>query len=381
MKILHICTTQYTDKWTYQENLLAKYHRKMGHEVYLITSMYCYKDGVLTEDTVNRFTDCNGVNIIRLQKKNSLLGAKLPSFEKFYETIEEVSPDLIFSHGCQYRDIACVAKYCKAHPECELRVDNHADYINSATNWLSKNILHKKVWKHYAKKIYPYVKIWYGVTPARIDFLVDIYKIPRDKIRLLVMGADDELVTEAIKPEKKAEIRRKYKIKDNDFLIITGGKITSAKRRVIDLMEAVNRINRENVKLIVFGSVSPELKDALEGQCSDKVQYIGWVESQESASYFAASDLVVFPGLHSVFWEQVVAVGVPMVCSHFSGMEHIDLGGNVRFLYGKDDEIYNTLLSILDDGSYPNMKKTAVEKGFETFTYSSIAAKTISEVI
>lgn len=41
------------------------------------------------------------------------------------------------------------------------------------------------------------------------------------------MGADDELVQKAAAPETRARIRSKYGIADDDFLIMTGGKIDS----------------------------------------------------------------------------------------------------------------------------------------------------------
>ena len=33
------------------------------------------------------------------------------------------------------------------NPNVKIFVDNHADFSNSATNWLSLEILHKKIWK------------------------------------------------------------------------------------------------------------------------------------------------------------------------------------------------------------------------------------------
>ena len=63
-----------------------------------------------------------------------------------------------------------------------------------------------------------------------------------------------------------------------------------------------------------------------------KVQYIGWINANESYRYFAAADLAVFPGRHSVFWEQVTAQGIPMLCKKWDGTTHVDVGGNVRFL-------------------------------------------------
>ncbi|MGI6706538.1 MAG: glycosyltransferase family 4 protein [Clostridia bacterium] len=218
--------------------------------------------------------------------------------------------------------------------------------------------------------------------PARVDFLKDVYKIPEEKVELLVMGADDEKVEEARNPNVRKEIREKYNIKPEDFLIMTGGKIDNAKKQTLLLMEAVKRIEMENVKLIVFGSVINDLKEEVNKLVDgDKVQYIGWINSEDSYKYFAAADLAVFPGRHSVFWEQVVGLGVPMVVKYWEGTTHIDLDGNCKFLY-KDsvDEIKDIISEIINNKElYERMKSIATTKGMDRFSYSKIAQKSISQ--
>ena len=120
--------SQYSDGWTYQENLLSKYHKKMGYEVTIITSMLRYKEGKLVEDGKKNFVDVNGVNVIRLEKKNSIL-SKFPIYKNFYETIESENPDIIFSHGCQYVDVNNLIKYKKNNSNVKIYVDNHAPLV------------------------------------------------------------------------------------------------------------------------------------------------------------------------------------------------------------------------------------------------------------
>ena len=193
-KIVHICMAQYSDGWTYQENLLAKYHKKAGYDVTVLTSVLCYKEGKLVEDDKEEFVDINGVKVIRLPKKSKGLLGKVPSYEGFFEALEDISPDVIFSHGCQYRDTVNVIKYIKKNKNVELYVDNHADFTNSARSFISLHVLHKIIWKYYAKKLVKYTNVFWGVLPARVDFLTDVYGLPKDKCKLLVMGADDEFV-------------------------------------------------------------------------------------------------------------------------------------------------------------------------------------------
>lgn len=380
MKILHICMAQYSDGWTYQENLLAKYHKCLGNEVAVLTSMLCYKEGKLVEDEKNQFTDINGVNVIRLKRNRIDFMGKLPRYKGFYRALEAISPDIIFSHGCQYVDINSIVKYLDTHRDVKLYVDNHADFSNSATNFFSKEVLHKIIWKHYAHKLIPYTGKFWGVMPSRVDFLEEVYGIPKAKTGLLVMGADDELVISSSSSEKKKKLREANGVMDEDFLIVTGGKIDSAKKQTLMLMEAVRKISDTRVKLLVFGSIAKELQPEVDKWVDGvRIKYIGWVKPENSYDCFAMADLVCFPGRHSVFWEQVVGQGIPMLVKDWPGTHHVDLGGNVRFLTEDNAlSIQKEIERIINNPEdYERMKAVAKEKGMKEFSYREIAKKSI----
>ena len=383
MKILHVVLSGcYTDNLSYQENYLPKHHRLQGYDVDIVTSLFVYDEngkGVWLPEPKSYIND-DGVGVTRLKLKPSKIAGVFRSYIGFSEYLESKKPDIIFVHGVQFADVDVIVEYCKNHPDVIVYVDNHADFSNSATNWISKNILHEIIWRHYAQKINPYVKKFYGVLPARVDFLADEYKLPREKIELLVMGADDECVEKAANPEIRKSIREKYGISEDDFVIMTGGKIDAFKTQTLLLMEAVHQIENPDLKLIVFGSVTPELKDKVEALADGKrVQYVGWVQSKDSYDYFAAADLVVFPGRHSVFWEQVAAQGKPMLVKYWDGTTHVDVCGNVEFLH-KDstDEIKEKIEKIIEPANYSVMKENA-EKASEHFMYSKIAQRSIAE--
>ena len=383
MRITHLCLgCFFPDGYSYQENMLPKYHKKLGHDVSVVASLQTFdKNGNVSYlDKASTYFNEYGIPVQRLEYKKPIkVYRKLKRFVGTYEAIEKTYPDILFIHGCQFMDMDVVVKYLKKHPNVTVYVDNHADFSNSAKNWISFSLLHKVLWKHCAKIINPFTKKFYGVLPARVDFLKNVYGLPEDKTELLVMGADDEKVEAALNPNVRKDIREKYGILADDFLIVTGGKIDNFKKQTIYLMEAVNRLKNDRVKLIVFGSVIPELKNQVEGLISPYTQYIGWVQSNETDKYYAASDLVVFPGRHSVFWEQVAGLGKPMLCKAWDGTKHVDLGGNVVFLE-KDsvDEIYEIIKSLTDDKEkYLRMKTVAEQEGKKKFSYSNIAERSI----
>ncbi len=385
MKILHICLNgTVTDGFSYQDNLLPKYHKVLGNEVVVIASLYSLNSNAklvkLSEETI-KYKNEYGITVYRIPNiYNTNDNSKFKRYINFLSIIEKEKPDVIFLHDFQLIDSKQVVQYAKKHRDVIIYADNHADFSNSARNWLSKNILHKIIWRHYAKKLNPYVKKFYGVTPARVDFLIDLYKLPKEKCELLVMGADDDLVEKSKLSNSRKIIRDKYKISDDDFLIVTGGKIDLEKEQTILLMEAVKNIGNPKIRLIVFGSVVSELKPKIEELTreTDNILYVGWISSEESYDYFEAADLVVFPGRHSVFWEQVVGQGKPMIVKYWEGTTHVDLGGNIEFLYNdSSEEIEKKIIKVSQPEVISNMKKIAEQKGLQVFSYKEIAKRSI----
>ncbi len=382
MKILHLMLACfYIDNYSYQENLLPKYHKKQGHEVEIVASLFTFDENGNGKwlPKADKYINEHGIPVTRLDFKNGKAEKMLRRYIGLEKELERFSPDIIFIHGVQFCDIDVVVKYLKKHKNVRVYADNHADFSNSAKSFVSRYIQHRIIWRRCAKAINPFVTKFYGVLPARVDFLVNEYKLPKEKVELLVMGSDDEDVIEAAKEESVKAIRENYGIADDDFLIMYGGKTDNYKKQTLLLMDAVNAIDNPKLKLIAFGSVIPELKEEIEKRCSDRVQYIGWVLAKDSYKYYAAANLACFPGRHSVFWEQVAGQGIPLLVKKWDGTTHVDCGGNVKFLtQDTTEEIKTAIEEILSGDNYEKMLASA-QKASSTFMYSDIAKRSISE--
>lgn len=381
MRIVHLCLYgPVMDGWNYQDNMLSKYHKVLGHEVTIVASKWVWnKDNKLEKYDKSDYVNSDGVRVIRLDiKGKKTVLSKFKRYINLEQILNELHPDVLFIHNAAYLDIVKVVKYLKNHRSVKVFVDNHNDFSNSATNWISKNLLHRGLWRVMYRKLNPYTKKFYGVLPARVDFLTNIYKTPASKTELLVMGADDEKVIEANSDNNKQKIRHKWDIGENDILIVTGGKIDQFKAQTLLLMQAVKNINKPGIKLIVFGSVSPELRSQVNRLSDGKqVQFIGWIDANQSYEYFAAADLVVFPGRHSVFWEEVAGIGKPMICKYWDGTTHIDNGGNVKFLYQDSvAEIQEAINETINPENYQKMSSIAIENA-KKFCYKDIALRCI----
>lgn len=383
-KIVHLCLYgPVMDDWSYQDNLLAKYHHKLGYDVTIICSKWIWNaNNELQYYDKTYYKNQDEVLFIRLDNalgRNVL--SKIKTYNGLINVIEKENPDILFIHDADYLDIIKIKKYLDKKKNIDLFIDNHNDFSNSGRNWFSKVILHKILWRYTNRILLPYAKKYYGVLPARVDFLTNVYGIPKDKTQLLVMGADDEYVNAATNEESIEKLRKEHNIRANDFLIVTGGKINAYRTEVINLIEAVKSIPDTKLKLIIFGSVSSELMGRFEKLVDDeRIIYVGWKNSFDTYRYMAIANLVAFPGLHSVLWEQAVALGVPCIFRDINGFHHVDLNGNCCFFKDLTIEgLRNDIKELIsDEQKIHEMQMLAKQKNNQMFLYSNIAKESIS---
>lgn len=382
-KIIHICLSCfYVDNMGYQENILPKKHYQQGLDVEIITSQHTIKaDGKPSTRPIGRYINENGIPVIVLPYRKLIgkLSQQLHYVTGLYQELEQFKPDIIFCHGLSFLSIYDIKKYCKRN-NVTLYCDNHSDYYNTPTESGKYKILNGIFWPFVARSIINICKIAWGVTPARCDYLKRVYHYPDSKVKLLVMGGDDDLIHLDKRTEIREKICEEYNVRPTSFIISSGGKITKDKK-IMELIKACAGIDKD-VVLLLFGSVSQDIKEEFESLVKNRnIIYAGWANQESIYNYLVASDLVVFPGTHSVLWEQAVSCGVPCVFKDWDMMKHVDVGGNCVFLKKDDEEtIRQTLLSIMDDSTaYQKMKDVAVNKGMDYYSYSSIAKRSIEE--
>lgn len=385
MKIVHVCiSAPWDEKYAYQENLLPRYHKLMGYDVTIIAPVFTKigdYGGNRAQAGVSFMSD--GTKLIRLNPMidNRKFLSHIPSVKGLRRAIINEQPDLLFLHDVCCFDYRCIPSIKKIFPRLKIVADNHGDYVNSLHSSLTR-FLHKIVYRHLLiSKLQPVVEWFYGVTPSRCTFLHEVYGIPENKIKLLVMGADDEKMMLDQREQLRKEVRNRYGIKDKDFLIVTGGKIDRLKNIHV-LAHAVNSLQRDNLKLLIFGRINEDMEPLFEAEKSDSILTIGWVNSDKVYELFYAADLIVFPGLHSVLWEQAVASKTPCAFSKMEGFEHVNVNGNCILMTGKDSDYYKNILSELLDNKekYITLKVNSTSEATEQFYYSKIARQVLTDV-
>ncbi|MDO4356399.1 MAG: glycosyltransferase family 4 protein [Clostridia bacterium] len=381
MKIVHLCLACfYIDGYGYQENLLPRYHARMGHDVSIIASTQTFdRDGrPAWLPGAMWYVNGDGIPVRRLAYRlPQRLNRVLKSYRGTCAALCEAAPDVLFIHGCQFLDVDAVVRYAKRHPELRVYVDNHADFSNSARNPLSRIALHGGLWKRAARKLLPHARKFYGVLPSRVDFLRQVYGVPAEKVELLPMGVDSGW----IRPGAAERARASLGLPEGAFLIVTGGKLDGFKRQTLLLMQAVRALAALPVYLVVFGSVAPELRAEAAALCDgERVRHVGWLDGPGICAWLGAAELAAFPGRHSVLWEQAAGVGTPLLCGRQTDVSHISEWGGVVTVDAEAVEPLRSAIAALfaDKERYRRLKEAAL-RGRSRFTYAEIARRSIEE--
>ena len=380
MVIVHIApNAPYNESWGYQENILPKYHRKMGHDVTLITSCFKHENGAIVGTAEEDRVLSDGVRLIRKKQRRiiSRTISNCAAYIPVYGLLKEINPDFIFFHGLISWSVMDAVKFKKSKPSCVIVQDNHMDYnIGNDAVTVERKLL--RSWYRYLnRRSIGYVDRVYGVTPWRKTYAKDYFRIPEDKLDVLIMGADDERIDFSRKTEIRKVIRSRYGISDETFLIVTGGKIDKKKKTDV-LAKACSDL--EGVSLLVFGRIEEDCGEYFRElfQQENNVTYAGWIEADKVYDYYFAADLVFFPGQHSVLWEQACASKVPCVFARWDGMDHVDAGGNSGFVDPVSEEtVKQKIRELMFTPAYEKMKLAAESEATDVFLYSSIAKKSL----
>ena len=383
MRIIHVCLAAiYVDNFSYQENVLPRMHKLQNNEVMILASTEVLnKQNKIEYVNPSKYSTKEGIPIVRVPYVKWLppkLGHKTRVYSGVREILETFLPDLIFLHDIQFLSIYQIRKYVKKNPNVRIVADGHADYINSARGFISKNILHAIIYRFAAKMILPYTSKFYGTLPSRVNFFQEMYKIPTDKTDFLPMGADDTLLNMVINDDSRQRIREKYGFSNKDIVLITGGKIDRRKIEILDLMSAVSECE-EHIKLIVFGAVESELKNEFESRLvPNKIVMHGWADEKESYQVLNSADVAVFPCLHSTLWEQSAGIGLPCILHEMEGFKHLNIQDNCVFV--KECNKENLLEAIKYCVKNLNRLKKNADNAKEYFSYNNIAMRILDEL-
>lgn len=387
MKILFICD-YYDDSQLYQEPMLSKYYRHLGHKVYIITSHHKDVFNYVSEKNVKvNFKETvlgrYGEIIYRLPYTINVLN-KIKKFSNIFSILDEVAPDMVFLHDISF-NLHEVIKYKRKNKSIKIIMDYHADYSNSGKNWVSINILHRIIRKRYLHFYLKHIDKIFPIVPHGAKFLNEIYSIENNRMEILPLGVDT-LAVEEIKSnikDYKKQILSKYNINENALLLVSGGKLDELKKTDL-LIQAMGNLP-SNVHLLLFGKPTTEKYKLYLEKLSEglNVHFIGWITAEETLKLYLISDIAVFPASQSVLWQQAIGAGLPLLVGDSGGQsaEYMNKNNNI-IVVDKENLNVNTFSNILtelicDERKRKNMSEGAVLTTKTYLDYKIIAEKTL----
>lgn len=155
------------------------------------------------------------------------------------------------------------------------------------------------------------------------------YKLNPDKISVIPNGLNE---TNQIQENKKRELRKKWRIPEDEFIMLFVGRLDPVKG-LIYLIEAYRTVleNYPDCRLIIAGNGSYDtyLREAID-VCT-KVTFTGLLTKEELHELYQMTDIGVMPSFHeqcSYVAIEMMMYGVPLIASTSTGLKEMIIDGH-----------------------------------------------------
>lgn len=179
--------------------------------------------------------------------------------------------------------------------------------------------------KKFYKEITDYV---IAIAKHNYNDLLNIYEVPSSKVVLIPNGLKDEY--KEISIQHKQEIRKKFRLNNNDRLLLFVGRITSIKgiNILIQAFKEILKI-RNDVHLMIIGDGSEtELKE-IHSQIYpfySKISLTGFISKERLANIYSIADIGIIPSIHEEFGYVAIEMlmhGIPIIVNETTGLKEI----------------------------------------------------------
>jgi glycosyltransferase involved in cell wall biosynthesis len=336
-----------------------------------------------------------------ISKKFGLFSPQIITNKKLVKTINEIHPDIVHLHWIcfNFLSIADIAKInapivwslhdmwaftggCHYVVEagnimCDKYTQNCGicDFLgNKESKDLSFKVLRRK------KKAFTKIKSMTVIGLSK--WLQNCAKSSSVFASKRVVNLPNPINTDIFKPMDKFQSRVLWNLPKNKKLILFGAMAATSTpyKGFTELIEALNKINTENVEFVVFGSSKPQNPPQL--PC--KVHYLGHLhDDARLVSLYSACDVMIIPSkrenLSNAIMESL-SCGTLVVC--------FDIGGNSDMVNHKINgylaqsfdtfDLAKGIDWVLNNENYDELSKNAREKVVREFDYGIVAKRYIN---
>lgn len=303
MRIAHLCLSNfYIDGRAYQENELIQQHVRDGHEVLVIASTETHSSkGQLCYTDSGTYQGGDGAPVRRLPYRGFLphkVMAKLRMNVGTYESLVNFKPDVILFHGTCGWELRNCARYVRRNKGVVLYVDSHEDWNNSARGFVSRELLHRRYYGPILRSVLSDVEKILCVSMESIDFVADLYRIPRSYLEFYPLGGHP--IDDAEYFMRRNSTRELYDIGEEDILILQSGKQTRRKK-LLESLRSFTACTEPTLRFFIVGLLNDDIREAAEALIASdaRVSYLGWQSPDKLTDLLCAADIYLQPGTQS----------------------------------------------------------------------------------
>ena len=322
-------------------DLMRKNLQKKGHNVYIFAPNFQdYEDP--KDEHVFRYPSLNLTNKVKFP-------IPLPFYPKAEKFLSETPIDIIHCHhpfilgeeGVKWATKLNVPLFFTFHTQYEM----YSHYIPLPQDFVKS--VSKSVVSSFTKKCSVII------TPgtAIVDLIKKDYGINKNVIYMR-----NSIELDDFKNPNRQKVREKYGIKENEKLLIYGGRMAPEKNIpfMLDSFKKISEKNPSKLLIVGEGSEIENLKQyAKDHGLENKAIFTGRVEYKEIPNYYGASDLFIMTSKTEVkplALLEAMATGLPIIAVSACGASDTIQDGINGYLTSENiDEFANKVLEVIND--------------------------------
>ena len=371
----------FTPSMLYKENYIIKAALEYGDNVMVLASKYRYIDG--KERYVSEDETDIGYGLKRFEYKsviNEFVTRKVRFIPELIKSTISFHPDLVFVNCAQVYNVKYLKRIKEALPEVKIVLDFSTKYLNSAGNWLSKNILHRYFYRSWIQDALPYVDNIFYISAESRDFAHEMYEIPLD--RMEHNNLPGETIPPELKQQYRREIREKLGFKGNEIFLLYSGKIYPDKK-IVELVNAFSSITDERFRLLIIGvyQCDEQYRNEVEQliRADSRIIFMSFVTGSELTKYVSACDLYVQPGSISQTCQTAVCCGTPLCFNDIP--THREIFNGNGFFADNEEQLSNVFKKIsVNESVLKTMSSLSYDMAGSELDYKIIYKKILHSV-
>lgn len=200
------------------------------------------------------------------------------------------------------------------------------------------------------------------VSEFRKNNVKKYLKMDENRFSVLKNGIDAEIFRNELTNKERIELRKRYKLRKNDRVLLYTGRIIPDKG-VKEAILAINKLNKKNVKLLIVGAALNKLnartkyEQEVEALVGNNVIFTGFVNYDDIYKYYKLADIAILPSI----WDdsapltiiEALVSGLPIISTISGGIPEYATNGSAILIKRDGDLVDNIAKSIdvlLNDG-------------------------------